>query len=198
MKAQRLVALLLMIAILSASDVLAAAPGEASALSPEIQSGKVVYLQHCAACHGVNGDGSGLASVWLFPRPRNFNAGLFKIKSTPGTALPTDEDLFRTLTRGMPGSSMPSFTYLTEADRRATVQYVKHLTATTDASGKRVNFFAEAQAKGELGASIQVPPEPPITIQGLTQGQGLYSKLQCFTCHGETGEGTGPQAPLLK
>jgi mono/diheme cytochrome c family protein len=39
--------------------------------------GKAVYDQHCAACHGINGDGKGPASVWLFPRPRNFSAGFF-------------------------------------------------------------------------------------------------------------------------
>src|SRR6516225_2986530 len=103
-----------------------------------VEAGKAIYLQHCAACHGVNGDGAGPASVWLFPRPRDFSAGMFKIKSTPGTALPTDEDLFNTVTRGMPGSSMPSFTYLTEPERRDAVRYVKYLAAYTDTSGKRI------------------------------------------------------------
>src|SRR5512139_4137704 len=74
-----------------------------------LQAAKVLYDTHCAACHGAAGDGTGPASVWLFPRPRDFSAGLFKLKSTPGTALPTDEDLLSTVTRGMPGSSMPSF-----------------------------------------------------------------------------------------
>ena len=31
---------------------------------------------------------------------------------------------------------MPSFTYLTEGERRDAVQYVKYLTAYTDASGQ--------------------------------------------------------------
>src|SRR3974377_1351188 len=100
-------------------------------LDPAQSRGKAVYLHHCAACHGANGDGAGPASVWLFPRPRNFSAGLFKIKSTPGTALPTDADLFNTVTRGMPGSSMPSFTYLTDQQRRDAVHYVNYLTAAT-------------------------------------------------------------------
>src|SRR5215831_19046537 len=134
--------------VLGASSIsVQAAISSVSSNVGSLDAGKLVYHQHCSACHGVNGDGTGTASVWLFPRPRNFSAGLFKIKSTPGTALPTDEDLFNTVTRGMPGSSMPSFTYLTEQERRDAVQYIKHLTAYTDASGKRVNRFEEARSK---------------------------------------------------
>src|SRR4026208_1666412 len=70
--------------------------GSAAANKP----GKAVYEQHCAACHGVNGDGNGPASVWLFPKPRNFSAGLFKIQSTPPGSPPTDEDLFQTARGG--------------------------------------------------------------------------------------------------
>lgn len=163
-----------------------------------IESGKSVYLQHCVACHGVNGEGNGPASVWLFPRPRNFSAGLFKIKSTPGMALPTDEDLLNTVTRGMPGSSMPSFTYLSEQERRDAVQYIKFLTSFTDGSGKRVNRFEEAQKNGQLAESIQVPPEPAVTVQSLAEGGRLFSKLNCVLCHGETGAGDGPNASTLK
>ena len=119
--------------------------------------GQAVYDRHCAACHGLTGDGNGPASVWLYPRPRNFSAGQFKIKSTPGTALPTDEDLLQSVTRGLAGSSMPSFSYLTEPERRDVVQYVKHLTAFKDLSGKLVNRFAEAAANGTLAKPVDVP-----------------------------------------
>ncbi|HEY5911465.1 MAG TPA: ethylbenzene dehydrogenase-related protein [Verrucomicrobiae bacterium] len=165
---------------------------------PALERGKAVYLQHCVSCHGVNGDGAGPASVWLFPRPRNFSAGLFKIKSTPGMALPTDEDLYNTVSRGMPGSSMPSFTYLTEAERRDAVQYVKYLTATVDRSGKRINKFEEARSDQQLGEPIQIPPEPPVTVQALAEGGRVFSRLNCALCHGETGAGDGPNAPTLK
>src|SRR6185369_9324602 len=104
----------------------------------------------------------------------------------------------QTITRGMPGSSMPSFTYLTEQERRDVVQYVKYLTASVDASGKRVNFFDEEKEKGQVGAPIQVPPEPPVTVQSLALGQEMYGKMACVTCHGLTGEGNGPSAPALK
>lgn len=163
-----------------------------------LEAGKAVYEQHCAQCHGVNGDGNGPATVWLFPRPRNFSAGLFKIQSTPAGTLPTDEDLYQTVTRGMPGTSMPSFTYLSEAERRAVVQYVKYLTAYTNDAGQRINRFEEARQKNNVGKPYQVPPEPAVTVQSLARGQELFSKLLCVTCHGETGAGDGPNAPTLR
>src|ERR1700690_3499471 len=112
MRAQNLLALLLTRAGVSSSAQPSApsVSNESSPDAPALQAGNAVYAQHCAACHGVKGAGAGPASVWLFPRPRNFSAGMFKIKSTPGMTLPTDEDLLSTVTRGMPGSSMPSFT----------------------------------------------------------------------------------------
>jgi len=194
--------LLTVVAMLAASNEFstqaqAPRPWQATVNEPT-QTGCAVYEQHCAACHGVNGGGDGPAAVWLYPKPRHFNSGLFKIKSTPAGFLPSDDDLLKTVTRGMPGSSMPSFTYLSEQERRDVVQYVKYLTAYVDASGNRVNFFEEEKAKGEVGHPIEVPPEPPITVQALARGQELYSKLNCFTCHGLNGEGMGPSAPSLK
>ncbi len=171
------------------------APGAAAA---SLQAGRAIYEQQCAACHGINGQGNGPAAVWLYPKPRNFSAGLFKIQSTPFGSLPTDDDLFNSVTRGLPGSSMPSFTYLPEAQRREVVQYVKYLTAYTNAAGNRVNRFEEATAGGHVGAPVPVPPEPPITVQELTLGKQMFTKLACAQCHGETGAGDGPQVPTLK
>jgi len=181
-----------------APSAIAASPPSAGAAPDSLAAARTVYEQQCAACHGATGDGNGPAAVWLYPRPRNFSAGLFKIKSTPGTALPTDEDLYQSVTRGLPGSSMPSFSYLTEPERRQAVQYVKFLTARTDASGKRVNLFEQAAADGTLGQPVEVPPETPNTVQELTLGRNVFQKMTCALCHGETGAGDGTQVPTLK
>ncbi|HWQ93625.1 MAG TPA: c-type cytochrome [Clostridia bacterium] len=161
-------------------------------------AGKLVYDRHCGACHGVNGNGNGPAAVWLYPKPRNFNLGVFKIKSTPGNTLPTDQDLTQSVTRGLPGSSMPSFKYLTAEETAQVVEYVKSLAVVTNAAGQVVSRFAAAAARGETPQPVQVPPEPPITVQELALGQQMYQKMQCFTCHGPTGAGDGPQVPTLK
>jgi len=184
-----------LIVLLSPSPPGRAAPTESSAAPPD---GKVVYELHCAACHGAEGAGDGPASVWLYPKPRNFSAEQFKIKSTPGQALPTDHDLLQSVTRGLPGSSMPGFSYLPESERNAVVQYVKHLTVRTLADGQRVNLFEAAAASGTRTEPVAVPPEPAAGVQELVRGRDTYKRMQCDLCHGETGAGDGPQVPTLK
>ncbi len=174
------------------------APASVTAAAKAGERGQAIYDRHCAACHGLTGDGNGPASVWLYPRPRNFSAGQFKIKSTPGTALPTDEDLLQSIARGLAGSSMPSFSYLTGPEQRDVVEYVKHLTAYVDTAGRRINRFAEAAANGTLAQPVVVPTEPAATVTELMLGREVYKKMQCALCHGETGAGDGPQVPSLK
>ena len=112
--------------------------------------------------------------------------------------MPSDEDLFETITRGMPGSSMPSFSYLSEEERWKLVEHVKHLTAETGADGKRINKFEAAEKTGARTASVAVPKEPGITVGALVKGKESYVRLQCATCHGETGQGDGLSAATLK
>lgn len=171
--------------------------GFGAAIGAEAPAGKAIYDRHCAACHGVDGDGNGPAAVWLYPKPRNFSAGQYKIQSTPAGSLPSDEDLYRSITRGLGGSSMPGFAYLSESERRALVSYVKQLTATTAPDGRKVLRFEEAAAAGTLAAPITVPAEPPLTFDSITRGRESYLKLQCGTCHGENGAGDGPSAKTL-
>lgn len=159
--------------------------------------GQEVYDRHCAACHGAQGDGNGPAAVWLFPKPRNFSAGQYKIQSTPAGSLPSDDDLFRSISHGLGGSSMPGFAYLPESERREVVAYVKHLTAYRTPDGQTVRRFEQAKATGTLAPPIQVPVEPPLTFDSITQGRELYTQLQCATCHGDNGAGDGPSAPTL-
>jgi DMSO reductase family type II enzyme heme b subunit len=189
-----------LVALFAATFELRAQPASpaSAGVSDPLAAGRVVYEQHCAACHGLTGDGNGPAAVWLYPKPRNFSAGQFKIKSTPEQSLPTDDDLVQSVTRGLAGSSMPSFSYLTEAERRDVVQYVKHLTTRADASGKLVNLFEQAAANGTLAKPVEVPLEPAISVQELTLGRDTYRKMACALCHGETGAGDGTQVPTLK
>ena len=77
-----------------------------------LKEGVTLFEKQCAICHGTDGKGDGRAAVFLFPKPRNFTDGLFKIRTTPGGFPPTNQDLFNTITNGMPGSAMPGFAFL--------------------------------------------------------------------------------------
>ena len=78
--------------------------------TPElVERGKAIYFQRCSFCHGLLGDGNGPAADFMDPRPRDFTLGTFKFRTTQSGELPLDEDLFRTVSRGLSGTGMQPF-----------------------------------------------------------------------------------------
>ncbi len=142
--------------------------------------GKQVYQRRCQGCHGVKGDGNGISARFLDPKPRDFTKGIFKFHSTPGQdALPTDSDLFRTVTHGLWGTAMSPWYSISNHERLAAVQYIK--------------TFSDRWINEAVKAPIAVPPEPEITVESITKGETLYQN-NCMLCHGTEGKGDGPLA----
>lgn len=92
---------------------------EAMESTPQaVAAGKKLYAR-CVACHGANGKGDGPAAVALKPKPRNFT-------SPKGwTNGYTVADIFKTLSKGVPGTGMPSFDTLSVKDRFDLAHYVQ-------------------------------------------------------------------------
>ncbi len=90
-----------------------------------VEEGRAAYRTYCIGCHGEKGDGNGPAARFLSPRPRNFTTGRFKFSSTRAGLLPTDEDLRRTITRGLKGSAMPGWDMLPARTVTALIAYLK-------------------------------------------------------------------------
>ena len=147
--------------------------------------GEEVYLDHCVGCHGVAGDGRGPAAPRLLTKPRDFRQGTFKFHSTSPGALPTDEDLIRVTTLGIPYTSMQPYADLPLRDRAAVVQYVKTFSSRWRSSGARV--------------SLPPPPEPADarTRQGVEKGRAAYGRAMCKQCHGVAGDAKGVLAHAL-
>ena len=146
--------------------------------------GKAVYERRCIGCHGVKGDGNGPMATFLDPRPRNFTLASFKFRTTPSGSLPTDGDLYRTLTRGVRWTAMPTWHELPEKDRIAVIAYVKTFSPRWK------------EEKPEPAIVIDEPPAP--TRELLSRGKQLYQQAKCFQCHGDDGKGNGPSAADLR
>lgn len=164
-------------------------PTETIASSPRVLAqGETIYKKKCLACHGAEGDGQGEAAYLLYPRPRNFTRGEYRLISTWDTN-PTDEDLFRTISRGMPGSAMPSWSHLPEDQRWALIHYIKSFSKYSLESRED---YTPSQPNEEGRGLVRVPPEPPYDAAAKLAAEELYQK-GCAPCHGVTGKGDGQQ-----
>jgi mono/diheme cytochrome c family protein len=151
-----------------------------------LERGKRLYAQNCTACHGINGDGKGDAAAFLAPKPRDFVKANYRLRSTAPNNLPTDVDLFREISLGMPGTPMPPWKHmLSDDDRWALVEHLKTFSP-------RFNDTNEARlAISDFGTP------PPKNEASIRYGKQLYTTVGCVSCHGESGRGDGTAAATL-
>ena len=144
-------------------------------------TGQALYVSQCARCHGVSGrgDGAGAGSPTFGARPRDLTTGQYRFISTIN-GVASDEDLRRTIRRGLPLSGMPAFSQLSDAQVNSLVAVLNDLWKDRPAAGP----------------PVEVTPRPEPTPTTLAVGEGLY-KAYCAACHGEMGRGDGPAAASL-
>lgn len=116
------------------------------------QAGAKLYRAQCAGCHGLDGAGAGAAPSLV--------SGTFRHGGS-------DEALFRTISKGVPGTSMPAFSF----SGLQTWELVTHLRTLNIGQGL-------SQAKGDPKAGASV------------------FRTSCLSCHMVKGEG-GLRAPDL-
>jgi mono/diheme cytochrome c family protein len=143
----------------------------------DAMAGKAPYQRWCSGCHGERGDGSGPAAEFLDPRPRDFTKKLFKFRTTASGQPPATADVLRVIERGVPGTAMPPFAFLPEADRRKIAAYVLNVADLID---------------GPEPTPIADPGKPPATTpETVARGKQFYTDAGCNSCHGNDGTGAG-------
>ena len=152
----------------------------------QIEAGKRVYFTKCVWCHGVEGAGDGPGAVRLWPRPRNFESGTFKIRHTASGQLPLiNVDLLQTVTHGLPGSAMPSWEgILTEQQRKDVLAFVT-TQLVKDREWQDTEF--EDFFVLELDKLEPVANSP----ESIKRGSELVVEKKCVECHGMEGRGDG-------
>ena len=152
-------------------------------LTREAKRGKQLYQRFCIFCHGPRGDGMGENAPHLDPKPRDFVQAKFKCRSTPSGDLPSDSDLYETISRGVYGTAMPSWNPLTRDQRADLVAYIK--------------TFSPRFREEKPAASLEIPAEPPTSTESVKRGAELFESMNCWSCHGKEGRGNGPSALTL-
>jgi mono/diheme cytochrome c family protein len=172
--------------------------------------GKTLFMTNCATCHGPEGYGNGDRAASLNPKPRNYHTEKFKFGDDIA-------DIFGTLTKGSPGTSMPSFALLPQEDLMAMAHYVRtqipNPTPTNDAvlakfpesrgsGGSAAPTTAAATPAAKDTSSPRIPimlamermSERPVArvsaikLERNSAGERIYLQ-RCASCHGNNGEG---------
>lgn len=149
--------------------------------SGSVVEGKKLFAELCSGCHGADGGGKSEVSAFFEKPPANLSGGIMMWRSTRAP-LPSYDDLYTTLTNGLPGAGMPSFAHLSAGSRASLVAYL--------ASMHRDEFNAyEPQFSDVLGRDV-----PTFTPQMVARGRALFADneyYKCVDCHGDEGKGDG-------
>ena len=149
------------------------------------EAGRQLYMQRCAQCHAASGNGQGIATPYMKPSPRDFTAGIFKVRTTNSGQLPTDEDLRSAIRNGMPYAGMPAWDHLSEQQITQLMYFIK--TFNDD--------FAGPYGTPE---EVEIPDPPSYSDASAERGREVYIANQCHDCHGMQGRGDGSSAPTLE
>lgn len=149
--------------------------GSAIAKPGNADNGTEIYNKRCVWCHGEEGDGLGPAEARLNPPPRDFTSGMYKIKTTGfEDMVPNDEDIYRMIADGMPGTAMPGWDdIVSEQDIWDLVAYIKTFAG-----------YEEEKPEGQLDYGTQVQTSE----DSIKKGKELFID-RCSECHGKTGKG---------
>ena len=88
-----------------------------------------LYAEHCAICHGAAGDGRGPRRASLHAKPPDFRSAAWR-----GAA--TLEGVRTTIREGRPGTDMPAWKVLSEAEIAGLAQHVLALGAPSGYSAE--------------------------------------------------------------
>lgn len=151
------------------------------------ERGKQVFLQRCAHCHGLAGDGTGWDGQYLNPQPANFHDMAGMQMSQSGQA----EHLAK-VTFGIQDTAMPTWGEVLPVSERWDA--IKFLMGTFMA-GKPAT--QSVYGDGAVAANFVTLSRDNWLAEGHvisdTLGANLYEQY-CATCHAADGQGDGPGA----
>ena len=113
---------------------------------PSLASGKAIYLENCAQCHGETGKGDGPSRATMNPKnpvPANFTDGEFMAGLSPFKA-------FNAVSFGVENTAMASFAALSEDQRWQVAFYVLSLRFSADSAKAGASLLQSKNVTSDL------------------------------------------------
>jgi high-affinity iron transporter len=113
---------------------------------PSLASGKTIYLENCAQCHGETGKGDGPSRVTMNPKnpvPANFTDAEFMAGLSPFKT-------FNAVSFGVENTAMASFAALSEEQRWQVAFYVLSLRFSPESAQAGAALFQSKNVPGDL------------------------------------------------
>jgi mono/diheme cytochrome c family protein len=177
---------------ITTTDVMKKLPLPSSA---SYDAGRQQFLEQCAHCHGLAGDGKGWDGDYLNPKPADLQQ---KLASTvPGIAENYDGITFSKLTNGMRDTAMPTWgEFLNTRMRWNDVKFLKDSFTTGLPATSAQSHYGKGDVPIPYVRTDTGIFQDEISAITPSDGKPIYEKY-CLTCHGATGQGDGPGAKGL-
>ncbi len=137
---------------------------------PSLASGKAIYLENCAQCHGETGKGDGPSRATMNPKnppPANFTNAEFMAGLSPFKA-------FNAISFGVENTAMASFAALPDEQRWQVAFYVLSLRFSSESAKAGATLLQSKNMPGEL---ITVP------TLATKSNEELLEKLKAYAAH---------------
>ena len=156
--------------------------------APDLQRAATLYASLCASCHGVQGRGDGPASRGLEPAPSNFHDGdRMAQRSVYG--------LYNTITLGVNGTAMASYSQLNEEERWGLALFVANFAPTPALRQQGEALWQAGQGRQAFPDLANVVSLSPQEIRARFGDEGVA--LQSHLWHKPQALAAGKPAPLV-
>jgi high-affinity iron transporter len=125
--------------------------------APDLTQAPALYANLCASCHGVSGQGDGVAAVGMDPPPIAFTDAARAAQRSPLA-------LFEVITQGLDGTAMVGYGNLPEADRWALAFHIAGMSFSDEQR-------AQGKARWDADAGLHAPLSDLGALAGASQAQ---------------------------
>lgn len=126
-------------------------------VAPNLDNAKTLFQNNCSICHGIQGYGDGPRAMTLQPPPANFHDRQRQQHRSVFS-------LFNTISLGVDGTAMPSFTQLTTQQRWQLAFYVSNFYATDIDRATGEAFLTETRSRPAIKNLRQLTLATPAQI----------------------------------